>query len=86
MKDEPVLLHVLFFSVLSWPPQAGVGGEALVSARSHGRSHAWCLVSTCVLIAREEIPSFAYSATEILMQNKSSGLNRTSDQGERNGV
>lgn len=44
------------------------------------------VVCACLLTAREEIPSFAYGATEILMQNKSSGLNRTSDQGERNGV
>jgi len=82
MKGRPALFPSSFRSVLSWPRQAGVRSEAAVSARRRGGSH----TRACLLTAQEGIPPFACRVAEILTQNKSSGLNRASDRGERNGV
>lgn len=59
-------------------------GSQCSTAVQQPHSVSW--VCAPLLAAREEICSFAHSAVEILMQNKLSRLNWTSDRGERNDV
>lgn len=59
MKDLPALFHVSFFSVLLWPPQAGVGSEASVSAHTDTagatRGASWARLLVCLQPGKKSV-------------------------------